>query len=86
MEKLAIAIFISFSCNVVEIMMTKYRPTVPVLLWKFLAPTYSKLVTNVADGMTFEETQAMRNKGLTALRLEAIQLLHLLAKHSTSKQ
>ncbi|CAN4102750.1 unnamed protein product [Withania somnifera] len=44
----------------------KSRPTVPVMLWKPLAPIYPKLVKNVADGLTFEETKAMRNKGLSA--------------------
>ncbi|KAL3333588.1 hypothetical protein AABB24_033595 [Solanum stoloniferum] len=44
----------------------KSRPTVPVMLWKPLAPIYPKLVKNVADGLTFEETKAMRNKGLNA--------------------
>ncbi|PHU13037.1 CRS2-associated factor 2, mitochondrial [Capsicum chinense] len=44
----------------------KSRPTVPVMLWKPLAPIYPRLVKNVADGLTFEETKAMRNKGLNA--------------------
>ncbi|XP_060190057.1 CRS2-associated factor 2, mitochondrial [Lycium barbarum] len=44
----------------------KTRPTIPVMLWKPLAPIYPKLVKNVADGLTFEETKAMRNKGLNA--------------------
>lgn len=36
------------------------------MLWKPLAPIYPKLVKNVADGLTFEKTKAMRNKGLNA--------------------
>lgn len=36
------------------------------MLWKPLAPIYPKLVKNVAEGLTFEETKAMRNKGLNA--------------------
>ncbi|XP_006346224.1 CRS2-associated factor 2, mitochondrial [Solanum tuberosum] len=44
----------------------KSRPTVPVMLWKPLAPIYPKLVKNVAEDLTFEETKAMRNKGLNA--------------------
>lgn len=42
------------------------RPIVPLMLWKPYAPIYPKLVKNVADGLTFEETKEMRNKGLSS--------------------
>ncbi|KAK8921935.1 hypothetical protein KSP39_PZI020640 [Platanthera zijinensis] len=45
---------------------SKNRPIIPPMLWKPLAPIYPKLVKNIADGLTFEETKEMRNKGLTA--------------------
>lgn len=40
------------------------RPQIPFMLWKPLAPIYPKLVKNVADGLTFEETKEKRNRGL----------------------
>ncbi|CAH9108123.1 unnamed protein product [Cuscuta europaea] len=43
----------------------KNRPIIPLMLWKPYAPIYPKLVKNVADGLTFEETKEMRSKGLT---------------------
>ncbi|KAE8675214.1 CRS2-associated factor 2 [Hibiscus syriacus] len=42
----------------------KNRPVIPLMLWKPYAPIYPKLVKNVADGLTFEETKEMRNRGL----------------------
>ncbi|XP_037454030.1 CRS2-associated factor 2, mitochondrial-like [Triticum dicoccoides] len=42
----------------------KQRPVIPLMLWKPLAPIYPKVVQNVAEGLTFEETKEMRNKGL----------------------
>lgn len=42
----------------------KNRPLIPLMLWKPYAPIYPKLVKNVADGLTFEETKEMRNRGL----------------------
>ncbi|KAL0399234.1 UNVERIFIED_CONTAM: CRS2-associated factor 2, mitochondrial [Sesamum radiatum] len=42
------------------------RPQVPIMLWKPRAPIYPKLVKNVADGLTFEETKEMRNRGLNS--------------------
>ncbi|KAL8144196.1 hypothetical protein V2J09_017228 [Rumex salicifolius] len=47
----------------------KDRPAIPLMLWKPLAPIYPKLVKNVADGLTFEETKELRNRGLNALAL-----------------
>ncbi|KAJ6792827.1 CRS2-associated factor 2, mitochondrial-like [Iris pallida] len=44
----------------------KRRPTIPLMLWKPLAPIYPKLVKNVADGITFEETKELRNRGLNS--------------------
>lgn len=34
------------------------------MLWRPYAPIYPKVVKNVADGLTFEETKEMRNRGL----------------------
>lgn len=42
----------------------KQRPVIPLMLWKPLAPIYPKVVQNVAEGLTFEETKEMRNRGL----------------------
>ncbi|XP_059664768.1 CRS2-associated factor 2, mitochondrial isoform X2 [Cornus florida] len=42
------------------------RPVIPLMLWKPYAPIYPKLVKNVADGLTFEETKEMRNRGLNS--------------------
>lgn len=36
------------------------------MLWKPYAPIYPKLVKPVADGLTFEETKEMRNRGLNS--------------------
>lgn len=44
----------------------KKRPVVPVMLWKPLAPIYPKLVNNIAEGLSFEETKEMRNRGLNS--------------------
>ncbi|XP_058077805.1 CRS2-associated factor 2, mitochondrial isoform X2 [Magnolia sinica] len=44
----------------------RQRPAIPLMLWKPRAPIYPKLVKNVADGLTFEETKEMRNRGLNA--------------------
>nr|GMC74548.1 CRS2-associated factor 2, mitochondrial [Ipomoea batatas] len=44
-------------------------PTIPLMLWKPYAPIYPKLVKNVADGLTFEETKEMRTRGLNSLPL-----------------
>ncbi|KAF9589221.1 hypothetical protein IFM89_020659, partial [Coptis chinensis] len=44
----------------------KERPVIPLMLWKPLAPIFPKLVKNVAEGLTFEETKEMRNRGLNA--------------------
>ncbi|KAG2577215.1 CRS2-associated factor 2, mitochondrial-like [Panicum virgatum] len=44
----------------------KRRPAIPLMLWKPLAPIYPKLVQNVAEGLTFEETKELRNRGLNS--------------------
>ncbi|CAJ1932307.1 unnamed protein product [Sphenostylis stenocarpa] len=44
----------------------KNRPVIPLLLWKPYAPIYSKLVKNVNEGLTYEETKEMRNIGLNS--------------------
>lgn len=44
----------------------KKRPTIPLMLWKPLAPIYPRLVPNVAEGLTFEETKELRNRGLNS--------------------
>lgn len=36
------------------------------MLWKPYTPIYPKLVKNVADGLTFEETKELRNRGLNS--------------------
>ncbi|WOL12210.1 CRS2-associated factor 2, mitochondrial-like isoform X2 [Canna indica] len=40
------------------------RPVIPLMLWKPLAPIYPRLVPKIANGLTFEETKELRNKGL----------------------
>ncbi|XP_068310285.1 CRS2-associated factor 2, mitochondrial [Pyrus communis] len=47
----------------------KNRPVIPVMLWKPYPPIYPKLVKNVADGLTFEGTKELRNRGLNSLPL-----------------
>lgn len=42
----------------------KSRPIIPLMLWKPHPPIYPRLVKNVADGLEFEETKEMRNRGL----------------------
>ncbi|KAK1393029.1 CRS2-associated factor 2, mitochondrial [Heracleum sosnowskyi] len=42
------------------------RPTIPLMLWKPYEPIFPKLVKNVADGLTFEETKEMRSRGLNS--------------------
>lgn len=44
----------------------KNRPFIPLMLWKPYPPIYPKLIKNVADGLTFEETKELRNRGLNA--------------------
>ncbi|KAK1435630.1 hypothetical protein QVD17_01396 [Tagetes erecta] len=44
----------------------KNRPVIPLMLWKPYPPIYPKLIKNVADGLTFEETKEMRNRGLNS--------------------
>ncbi|KAK2984855.1 hypothetical protein RJ640_004682 [Escallonia rubra] len=44
----------------------KNRPAVPLMLWKPYAPIYPRLVKSVADGLTFEDTKEMRNRGLNS--------------------
>ncbi|XP_076893236.1 CRS2-associated factor 2, mitochondrial-like [Bidens hawaiensis] len=44
----------------------KNRPVIPLMLWKPYPPIYPKLIKNVADGFTFEETKEMRNRGLNS--------------------
>uniref|UniRef100_A0ACD6A0C5 Uncharacterized protein n=1 Tax=Avena sativa TaxID=4498 RepID=A0ACD6A0C5_AVESA len=47
----------------------KQRPVIPLMLWKPLAPIYPRVVQNVAEGLTFEQTKEMRNRGLNSLPL-----------------
>lgn len=50
----------------------KNRPVIPLMLWKPRAPIYPKLVKNVADGLTFEETKELRNQGLNSPALMSL--------------
>ncbi|XP_074379706.1 CRS2-associated factor 2, mitochondrial isoform X2 [Apium graveolens] len=45
------------------------RPKIPLMLWKPYEPIFPKLVKNVADGLTFEETKELRSRGLSSLPL-----------------
>ncbi|KAK1309000.1 hypothetical protein QJS10_CPA09g01206 [Acorus calamus] len=47
----------------------KKRPAIPLMLWKPRAPIYPRLVKNVIDGLTEEETKELRNRGLNSLAL-----------------
>jgi len=53
----------------------KRRPDIPLMLWKPLAPIYPKLVQNVAEGLTFEETKELRNRGLNSPPLKKLSKL-----------
>lgn len=44
----------------------KNCPVIPLMLWKPYAPIYPRLVNNVVEGLTHEETQELRNKGLNS--------------------
>ncbi|CAJ1975675.1 unnamed protein product [Sphenostylis stenocarpa] len=44
----------------------KNRPIIPLMLWKPCTPIYPKLVKNVNEGLTYEETKEMRNIGLNS--------------------
>ncbi|CAO2833543.1 unnamed protein product [Amaranthus hypochondriacus] len=60
----------------------KNRPVIPLMLWKPRAPIYPKLVKNVADGLTFEETKELRNKGLNSSALMKLSKLSLVLSNS----
>ncbi|GJN09430.1 hypothetical protein PR202_ga27436 [Eleusine coracana subsp. coracana] len=47
----------------------KERPVIPLMLWKPLAPIYPRLVQNITEGLTFEETKELRNRGLNSTPL-----------------
>lgn len=47
----------------------KRRPVIPIMLWKPHAPIFPKLVNNVVEGLTFEETKELRSKGLNSIPL-----------------
>ncbi|KAK1307617.1 hypothetical protein QJS10_CPA09g00468 [Acorus calamus] len=42
------------------------RPVIPLMLWKPHEPVYPRLIKTVIDGLTIEETKAMRKRGLQA--------------------
>ncbi|OIW04641.1 hypothetical protein TanjilG_07776 [Lupinus angustifolius] len=44
----------------------KNRPVIPLMLWKPYPPIYPRLVKNVIEGLTHEETKEMRNRGLNS--------------------
>ena len=45
---------------------TKNCPVIPLMLWKPYAPIYPRLVKNVIEGLTYEETKEMRKSGLNS--------------------
>lgn len=42
----------------------KKRPKIPLMLWKPHEPVYPRLIKTTIDGLSIEETKAMRKKGL----------------------
>lgn len=42
----------------------KTRPRFPLMLWKPATPVYPRLIQRAPEGLTVEEAQEMRNKGL----------------------
>ena len=56
----------------------KQRPDIPLMLWKPLAPIYPRLVQNVAEGLTFEETKELRNRGLNSPPLTKLSKLDII--------
>lgn len=62
----------------------KNRPVIPLMLWKPRAPIYPKLVKNVADGLTFEETKELRNKGLKSSALMKLSKISLALSNSNN--
>jgi hypothetical protein len=59
----------------------KQRPVIPLMLWKPLAPIYPKLVQNVAEGLTFEETKELRNRGLNSSPLMKLSKFDIFYHH-----
>lgn len=43
----------------------KRRPVVPLMLWKPHEPIYPRLIKTTIDGLSIEETKAMRKRGLS---------------------
>lgn len=43
----------------------KQRPVIPLMLWKPHEPIYPRLIKDVVDGLTSEETKEMRKRGLS---------------------
>ncbi|CAI0379895.1 unnamed protein product [Linum tenue] len=39
------------------------------MLWKPYPPIYPRLIKNAADGLTFEQTKEMKNRGLNSYPL-----------------
>lgn len=42
----------------------KKRPVIPLMLWKPHEPVYPKLIRSTIEGLSIEETKAMRKRGL----------------------
>ncbi|WJX82455.1 hypothetical protein P8452_65209 [Trifolium repens] len=42
----------------------KKRPAIPIMLWKPHEPVYPRLIKTTIDGLSIEETKAMRKRGL----------------------
>lgn len=55
----------------------KKRPKIPLMLWKPHEPVYPRLIKTTIDGLTIEETKAMRKKGLAVPPLTKLVLFQL---------
>lgn len=60
----------------------KQRPVIPLMLWKPLAPIYPRLVPKVAEGLTFEQTKELRNRGLNTPALMKLSMLQQILMHA----
>lgn len=57
---------------------TEYRrPSIPLMLWKPHAPIFPKLIKPIIEGLTKEETTAMRKRGLAGPALTKLGILFL---------
>jgi len=58
---------------------SRKRPAIPVMLWKPHEPVYPRLIKTTIDGLSIEETKAMRKRGLAVPALTKLGMLSILS-------